>query len=171
MPVYNERQELGPKDENGNLRSWRFLFFFDDLWTVKEPSHVGEKTRYLGFLTEAFEPRAFWFVIFENIRRLLLSSVLMIFMLGSNDTGTASQAIVALIICLFSIKVYQYCMSSIILKILFFIHSMLILGVALIYVCFDADSPFVSKTDDQFCELTQWVRLHPFLEKPVEFPH
>ena len=161
VPVYHERQELGPKDENGNLRSWRFLFVFDDLWLVKEPSHIGEKTRYLGFLAEDFQPRTFWFIVFENIRRLLLSSALIVFAARSNDTGTAAQAIAALIICQLSIKVYQYCMSSVFLKIIFFIDSMIILGLLLLYVRFAADLPFASKTDDQFSELAQWVRSHP----------
>ena len=110
MVVYREREKLGPKDENGELRSWRFLFIFDEQgWKEIEPSRVTKTTRYLGFLTEAFQPRAFWFIIFENFRRLMLSSVLITFAAASNDTGTAAQAIAALLICVFSIKVYQYC--------------------------------------------------------------
>ena len=106
--VYREREELGPKDENDELRSWRFLFVFDEEgWKDVQSSHVTEKTRYLGFLAEAFQPRAFWFIIFENVRRLLLSSALIIF--AGDETGTAPQAIAALLICTFSIKVYQYC--------------------------------------------------------------
>ena len=106
--VYREREELGPKDENDELRSWRFLFVFDEEgWKDVQSSHVTEKTRYLGFLAEAFQPRAFWFIIFENVRRLLLSSALIIF--AGDETGTAPQAIAALLICVFSIKVYQYC--------------------------------------------------------------
>ena len=106
--VYREREELGPKDENDELRSWRFLFVFDEEgWKDVQSSHVTEKTRYLGFLAEAFQPRAFWFIIFENVRRLLLSSALIIF--AGGETGTAPQAIAALLICTFSIKVYQYC--------------------------------------------------------------
>ena len=108
--VYREREELGPKDENDELRSWRFLFVFDEEgWKDVQSSHVTEKTRYLGFLAEAFQPRAFWFIIFENVRRLLLSSALIIFAAGSDDAGTTPQAIAALLICLFSIKVYHYC--------------------------------------------------------------
>ena len=92
--VYREREELGPKDENDELRSWRFLFVFDEEgWKDVQSSHVTEKTRYLGFLAEAFQPRAFWFIIFENVRRLLLSSALIIFAAGSDDAGTTPQAI------------------------------------------------------------------------------
>ena len=108
--VYREREELGPKDENDELRSWRFLFVFDEEgWKDVQSSHVTERTRYLGFIAEAFQPRAFWFIIFENVRRLLLSSALIIFATGSDDAGTTPQAIAALLICVFSIKVYQYC--------------------------------------------------------------
>ena len=67
-------------------------------------------------------------------RRLLLSSVLIIFASGSNDTGTAAaQAVAALLLCVASIKVYQY------------------------YRPFSADS------DDQFSELVQWVLAAMFL--------
>ena len=53
-------------DEDGNL--------------VQETSNVDESTRYLAFLTEAYKPRAYWFVVPENTRRLMLSSALIVFL-------------------------------------------------------------------------------------------
>ena len=158
--VYSKREELGPKD-----RSWRFLFVFDEEgWKDVQSSHVTERTRYLGFLAEAFQPRAFWFIIFENARRLLLSSALIIFAAGSDDTGTVPQAIAALLICTFSIKVYQYC--TLLLSLLHppphlsFIDIIQILRPASLpysYLSSAADSPFARKTDGHFSELAQWV--------------
>ena len=138
-----------------------------------QSSHVTEKTRYLGFLAEAFQPRAFWFIIFENVRRLLLSSALIIF--AGDETGTAPQAIAALLICTFSIKVYQYC--TLLLSLLHpppphlsFIDIMQMLRPAALpcsYISSAADSPFARKTDGHFSELAQWVSSSWCKEVPI----
>ena len=172
--VYREREELGPKDENDELRSWRFLFVFDEEgWKDVQSSHVTEKTRYLGFLAEAFQPRAFWFIIFENVRRLLLSSALIIFATGPNDTGTAPQAIAALLICVFSIKVYHYC--KLLLSLLYPPHLSFIdimkmrrpTALPCSYISCAADSPFAKRTDSYYSELTQWVSSTSCKEVPI----
>jgi hypothetical protein len=141
--LYRARGELGPKDAHGNPRPWQYYFFHDDAWEgimdeetgrlVQEPSHVGDSTRHLAFLTEQYTPRTFWFVVPENTRRLLLSSALIVFAVGSNDAGTAPQAVAALLLCVVGIKVYHYY------------------------------TPFVHASDDQFSELAQWVLASMFL--------
>ena len=135
--------QLGPKDKNGNLLPARYLFIYDDAWVPRtdeatgllalEPSLVSDRTRYLAFLTEAYRPRTFWFIILENNRRLLLSSVLVIFAVKSEDTGTAPQAVSALLLCIVGIKVYHYY------------------------------TPFVNPTDNAYSELVQWVLASMFL--------
>ena len=130
--LYKNWHYLGPKDAAGNLRGWRYMFVFDAEWTMasdqEKATRVYEEeggTAHLAFLTGAYQPRAFWWVIFDNARRLLLNSALVIFAVGSEVAGSAQQAIAALLICVASIKVYQYY------------------------------SPFVDPTDDQFSELAQ----------------
>ena len=58
-------------DEEGNL--------------VQEQSNVEDSTIYLAFLTEAYKPRAYWFVVPENTRRLMLSSALIVFAVEDED--------------------------------------------------------------------------------------
>ena len=75
----------------------------------------------LSFLTSGYEPHAFWFEVVECIRRLMLSSMLILV-----GDGSAAQVVVALFICLFSIKVYSYY------------------------------KPFVEDEDDVLAEIAQW---------------
>ena len=79
-------------DEEGNL--------------VQEQSNVEDSTIYLAFLTEAYKPRAYWFVVPENTRRLMLSSALIVF--AVEDEDQTPQAVSALLLSILGIKVYQY---------------------------------------------------------------
>ena len=79
-------------DEEGNL--------------VQEQSNVEDSTIYLAFLTEAYKPRAYWFVVLENTRRLLLSSALIVF--AVEDEDQTPQAVSALLLSILGIKVYHY---------------------------------------------------------------
>ena len=91
MLIYNAGW-IPQDDEDGNI--------------VQETSNVDESTRYLAFLTEAYKPRAYWFVVPENTRRLMLSSALVVFAVEDNDP--TPQAVSALLLSTLSIKVYQY---------------------------------------------------------------
>ena len=74
---------------------------------IEEPSNVGASTAvYLEFLTEAYKPRAYWFVVPENTRRLMLSSALIVF--AVEDEDQTPQAVSALLLSILGIKVYQY---------------------------------------------------------------
>ena len=48
------------------------------------------------------EGQVFWFEVFECVRRLMLSSMLVFF-----APGTAAQIVVAIFLCLLAIKVYR----------------------------------------------------------------
>ena len=58
----------------------------------------------IKFLYQAYEPNCWWFEVFETFRRLLLTGG-QVFM----NPGTASQIVLNMLICLFSMRVYaQY---------------------------------------------------------------
>ncbi|GMI45467.1 hypothetical protein TrCOL_g8538 [Triparma columacea] len=57
--------------------------------------------RQLQFLYETYEPRCWWFEVFETIRRLMLTGGLVLF-----NPGTAGQCVTALLIALMSMRVY-----------------------------------------------------------------
>ena len=59
--------------------------------------------QHLVFLTGAYEPHMYWFEVFECLRRLLLSSFLILV-----DPGSSVQIVVAIIICLIAIKFYSF---------------------------------------------------------------
>ena len=91
MLIYNAGW-IPQVDEEGNL--------------VQEQSNVEDSTIYLAFLTEAYKPRAYWFVVPENTRRLMLSSALIVF--AVEDEDQTPQAVSALLLSILGIKVYQY---------------------------------------------------------------
>merc|ERR1712185_759483 len=104
--LYKQRENLGAKGDDGNLRPWKFMFVYDKAWTTMTDEQMisrvyeeGNDAASLAFLTYAYEPRTFWWIIPENTRRLFLSSALMIFAPESKSTGTAPQAVAALLIC------------------------------------------------------------------------
>uniref|UniRef100_A0A7S2BT64 TRP C-terminal domain-containing protein n=1 Tax=Florenciella parvula TaxID=236787 RepID=A0A7S2BT64_9STRA len=75
----------------------------------------------LSFLLGSWEQRVYWWEVFEVIRRLLLSGVLVLF-----GPGSAIQAGMSILICVFSIKAYS------------------------LY------APFREDADDYLQEVTQW---------------
>ena len=73
--LYRKREQLGPRDDDGNMQPWKYLFVYDKAWTVateeQRKSRLQEEdssAAYLSFLAGAYEPRAFWFITFENVR-------------------------------------------------------------------------------------------------------
>ena len=62
-----------------------------------------EQISHLVFLYEAYSPQFFWFEVVECIRRLMLSSMLILV-----DDGSVAQAVVAMLLSLLSVKVYSY---------------------------------------------------------------
>ena len=65
-----------------------------------------ERTAHLSFLTDSYETQCFWFEVAECARRLMLSSVLILFEQG--DSESVFQKVIALGICLFSLRMYTY---------------------------------------------------------------
>ena len=55
----------------------------------------------LSFLYEAYEPRCWAFEVFETLRRIMLTGGLVLL-----NPGTASQIVISMLICLFSMRVY-----------------------------------------------------------------
>ncbi|GMI40527.1 hypothetical protein TeGR_g4099, partial [Tetraparma gracilis] len=55
----------------------------------------------MKFLYQAYEPKCWWFEVFETLRRLLLTGGQIIL-----NPGTPSQIVLNLIICIFSMKMY-----------------------------------------------------------------
>merc|ERR1711988_2015228 len=62
-----------------------------------------EKTAHLTFLIHSYEPQMCWFEVFESMRRLMLSSMLILI-----DPGSSAQIVAAILICLVSIKFYSF---------------------------------------------------------------
>jgi hypothetical protein len=114
--LYTERHKLCPRLAS---EGWRFLFFRNDSWNLDVPLGTGNSR--VQLLASPYEDRCFWFEVFECYRRLLLSSMLIL--LYSLE---AAQIVVAIFICLLSIRVYSY---------------------------YD---PFVSDDDDSLAEMAQW---------------
>ena len=65
-------------------------------WEVTSKGHL------LSFLLGSWEQRVYWWEVFEVVRRLLLSGVLLLF-----GPGSAIQSAMSILICLFSIKAYS----------------------------------------------------------------
>jgi hypothetical protein len=61
-----------------------------------------EGLKRLGFLYSMYEPKAWWFEIFETCRRLMLTAGI-IFL----SPGTASQIVMSMLICLGAMRVYS----------------------------------------------------------------
>ncbi|GMI02740.1 hypothetical protein TrST_g12665, partial [Triparma strigata] len=70
---------------------------------------------------ESYEPKYFWFEIFDTIRKQILTGGLVV--LGS---GTLSQIIISMLLCLASMRVFAGC------------------------------KPFIKERVDQFSEMSQW---------------
>ncbi|GMH93738.1 hypothetical protein TrVE_jg12166 [Triparma verrucosa] len=75
----------------------------------------------LQFLYKSYEPKYFWFEIFDTIRKQMLTGGLVV--LGS---GTLSQIIISMLLCLASMRVFAGC------------------------------KPFIKERVDQFSEMSQW---------------
>ncbi|GMH73787.1 hypothetical protein TrLO_g1511 [Triparma laevis f. longispina] len=73
------------------------------------------------FLYESYEPKYFWFEIFDTIRKQMLTGGLVV--LGS---GTLSQIIISMLLCLASMRVFAGC------------------------------KPFIEERVGQFSEMSQW---------------
>ena len=123
--LYRDRQLLCPslKEQSNPIQ---FLFWHDEEWAAKESSDKAKEyeatkpekqsedsevdkeasiraREKLDVLVGQYEPRAFWFEVMECVRRLALSSLLILI----ND-GSAAQAVLAVFICLLSIIIYSY---------------------------------------------------------------
>ena len=60
------------------------------------------KVRRLKFLYNSYEPRCWWFEVFETIRRLFLTDDLVFY-----KRGTAGQIVISMIMCVFAMRVYS----------------------------------------------------------------
>jgi hypothetical protein len=56
----------------------------------------------LAFITEMYEPRCWWFEVFECLRKLLLTGLPVFFL-----EGTSSQIVLSMFVCMMSIAVYS----------------------------------------------------------------
>jgi hypothetical protein len=105
-PVGEEPTE-GLRAKNFENQGWQYIFFHSEMWdhfTLDDISDEDkEKAAHLTFLTNAYEPQMYWFEVFECIRRLMLSSMLIMI-----KPGTAAQIVVAILVCLLGIKFYSY---------------------------------------------------------------
>jgi len=100
--LYERRYDLCPKlKERGAL----YIFSRQDDWgeEVEWPEGSKERCAHLLFLVEMYEPHCFWFEVAESWRRLMLSSMLILL----DDEGI-SQPVSAVLICLFSIRIFAY---------------------------------------------------------------
>ena len=68
---------------------------------IRDKGPHTSKHKMLAFLYEAYEPKVWWFEVFECVRRLLLTAGVMVL-----APGTAVQIAVAMVICLVSMRVY-----------------------------------------------------------------
>ncbi|GMH98757.1 hypothetical protein TrVE_jg2081 [Triparma verrucosa] len=68
--------------------------------------HESEDTLLLSlrFLYSSYEPRMWWFEVFETLRRLCLTGFLVFL-----SPGTAAQIIFSMIMCMFAMRVYSGC--------------------------------------------------------------
>ena len=104
--LYMHRHDLCPRLEERGLL---YIFVRHRDWgdggdEVSEAAR--ERTAHLSFLTDSYETQCFWFEVAECARRLMLSSVLILFERGTG--GSVSQKIIAICICLFSLRMYTY---------------------------------------------------------------
>ena len=58
----------------------------------------------LSFLYAAYEPKYWWFEVFETIRKLALTGLLVFLV-----PGTAAQIVISLAMCMFSMRIYSGC--------------------------------------------------------------
>ena len=127
--LWREHEQLCPAlVENPSLpmksKLWYLFIRRSELGDDTEPQ---SENSMLDFLVSSYEPKAFWFEVVECFRRLLLSSMLILV-----ADGSAAQVVTAMIICLFSIKVYSYY------------------------------SPFAVEKDDILAEVAQWQLFFVF---------
>ena len=121
--LHVHRYDLCPEmEKKGGLR---YVIFRQEGWGSNGhhsiPQETKDQTAHLVFLTENYEPHVYWFEVFECLRRLMLSSMLVLI-----QPGSAAQIVIAIFICLISIKVYSYY------------------------------QPFVEEGDDHLAEAAQW---------------
>ena len=100
--LYQRRYDLCPKMK---VRGVSYILFRQDDWGNEVESPEGSKQRcaHLLFLTEMYEPHCFWFEVVESWRRLMLSSMLVLF-----DDDSLVRSTVAIFVCLFNIKIFSY---------------------------------------------------------------
>ena len=122
--VYRQLKNICPWVEDYGIS---YIFFHHHEWEsnqVDSPritEEMREKTAHLTFLIHSYEPQMCWFEVFESMRRLMLSSMLILI-----DPGSSAQIVVAILICLVSIKFYSFYL------------------------------PFVEDSDDVLAEAAQW---------------
>ena len=109
------------RDDEKPLGLW-YILARNHHWEYPENEESYAKGHQLAFLASAYQPHAFMFEVIECARRLMLSSMLIVI----PDNRSASQEILAVFICLFSIKIYSYY------------------------------QPFVQDRDDMLSEFAQW---------------
>ena len=97
------------KREKDGEEGWKHVQTMDieealhcSLFLRSQREEMNPSLRQLKFLYETYEPRCWWFEVFETVRRLLLTGGLVLF-----NPGTSSQIVASLIICLLSVRVYS----------------------------------------------------------------
>ena len=74
----------------------------DELRDVRLRTTVfADKIEHVKFLFRSYEPRCWWWEIFETARKLSLTGMVIFY-----APGTASQILIGMLICLFSIYMY-----------------------------------------------------------------
>ena len=96
--LWRERYSLCPHLEEHGIR---YLFVRHPSWLTDKESRGKESI--LSFLASSYQPNTFWFEVVECYRRLLLSSMLILF-----SDGSTAQIVVAMLLNLLSIKIYSY---------------------------------------------------------------
>ena len=146
--LYRKRRQLCPALQSTDVDPVRYLFQRTAKWGEKESSAEGSGDRrgheqekhggqdqdqerasadteadnashvkarkQLDVLVGHYEPRAFWFEVMECIRRLALSSLLILI-----RDGSAAQTVVALFICLGTMRLYAVSFAILICLLLF----------------------------------------------------
>jgi len=107
----NNRKEEGHASNNnseqGNeaLLYAQFKPYTGNLTDLQgEHQRLAEESMALSFLYEAYEERYWWWEVFECVRRLLLTGILVFF-----EQGSTIQIVVGCLIALLSIKMYSSC--------------------------------------------------------------
>ena len=103
-----KEEEKSSKGETTTPLKWKYISSLDEkgakLCAIALRRYAIDQSpelKQLRFLYDSYEPSTYWFEVFETFRRLMLTGGLVFL-----KPGTASQIVLSMMICLFSMRVY-----------------------------------------------------------------